>query len=52
MEKSKKVKDHSSNSAHKITQMEERLHRMWDCMLQMSDKITEIKYLIKSLKTK
>lgn len=35
-----------------LTQMEERLHRMWDCLLQMSDKITEIKYLIKSLDTK
>ena len=52
MDKDKKQKEFSPSSSHKLTQMDERLHRMWDCMLQMSDKITEIKYLIKSLNTK
>ncbi len=46
----------SNNIPHhvneKIIRMEERLGRIWDCLLQMSDKIIEIKYLIKSQKDK
>jgi len=49
MEKSQK--EFSPSSSHKITQIEERLQRMWDCLLHMSDKITEIKYLIKTSKS-
>lgn len=46
MEKKQKEFKHSTHE--KIVRLEEKTEKIWDCLLQMSDKITEIKYLIKT----
>lgn len=37
-----------SHLNEKIIRIDERLDKIWDCLLQMSDKLTEMKYILKN----
>ena len=45
--KTKTSSNLTQNINEKVIRIEERLERVWDCLVQMSDKITEMKYIIK-----
>jgi hypothetical protein len=48
MDKEKTQKPMPPHVIDKITRMDEKINKIWDTLLQMSDKITEMKYFIKS----